>query len=108
MTQEKTIKDTILSFKISTIVAVWAVFFAVVSTVLNKWNSLNNEITSIKEKHHLMEEDIKENNQDIHLLQTDKQAHELEFTKVITEINSDIRAIKSSVLTIEKTIEKTH
>lgn len=108
MNNQKTIKDTILSFKISTIVATVAVMFAILSTILNWANNINNEIGSIKEKHHLMEEDIEENKWDIHWLEVEKQEHELEFTKMITEINSDIKTIKTSVKTIEKNIENTH
>ena len=108
MWEQTAVKDTVLSFKVSTIITIWAVLFWISSIGINTLNNINNRIDIIETSHEIMSKHFDECESEIENLKLTDNTHKLEFTKVITEINSDIKAIKTSVKTIETTMEKTY
>jgi len=105
---KQAIKDTVLSFKLSTVITTVAVVFAISSTAINILNNIDNRIEVIEISHSDMTKHFDECEAEIEKLKLADQSHELEFTKVISEINSDIKAIKIGVKSIESKIEDTH
>ena len=105
---KQAIKDTVLSFKLSTVITTVAVVFAISSTAINILNNIDNRIEVIEISHSDMTKHFDDCEAEIEKLKLADQSHELEFTKVISEINSDIKAIKIGVKSIESKIEDTH